>query len=99
MSWILKTDGMRVRLPSHLGYMCPAPTHGCEFDDAFQLHWAVGTRRCVVWYDDLEEALEGAFNRLKEDQTRGVWISDAQKRVVLDAGQIRARLAQRVSPD
>jgi hypothetical protein len=62
--------------------------------DRFRLHYVQGTQRCVVAYDTLEAALEGACRKLQADQGLEVWISDESKRVLLDARQIWAHLAR-----
>jgi hypothetical protein len=48
----------------------------------------------VVSYDTLDAALQKAYGRLEKDPDAEVWISDAGKRVLLDAPAIRTRFAQ-----
>jgi hypothetical protein len=61
--------------------------------DAFRLHYVQGGERCVIAYDTIEAALEGARRRLEKHPEIQPWISDATRQVLLDFNQIRARLA------
>ena len=65
-----------------------------DASDAFRLHYVRETQRCVVSYDTLDEALEGASKRIEKHPDLQVWITTAAKTAVLDDSQIRKRLAE-----
>lgn len=69
------------------------PVEMNEDSDAFRLHYVQHGERCVITYDTLTAALEGARKRLAKDPDLPVWISDATRRVLLDGAAVRARLA------
>ncbi len=60
--------------------------------DAFRLHYVLDTVRCVVSYDTLGDALEGAAKQVHQHRASQVWISDAQRRLVFDGDQVQTRL-------
>jgi len=74
--------------------MLPPSASLADGSDAFQLHYARETQRCVVSYDTLGEALEGASKRIEKHPDLQVWITTAAKTSVLDDSQIRKRLAE-----
>jgi hypothetical protein len=61
--------------------------------DVFRLHSRHEGRRCVISYETLEAALEKAFRKLKKDPQGELWITDAGRRVLLDATALRAEFA------
>ena len=75
--------------------MLPALSSLGDPSESFRLHYVQGTKRCVVSYDTLAAALEGAFKRLEKDRSIEPWVSDSAKHTLLDARQIRARFDQR----
>ena len=66
------------------------PLSSTSRSDPFHLHYAEGTIRCMVEYDDLETALEAALDRLAKDQQARPWISDPTKAVLLDTRLIQS---------
>jgi len=73
--------------------MCPQTPDTGDDPDPFRLHYVEDHRRCVISYDTLDAALEGARKRLAKHPDLRLWISDAGKRVLLDGAAIRTRLA------
>lgn len=63
-----------------------------EDSDAFRLHYVQDGQRCVHSFDTLEAALESARRKLSKRPELAVWISDAERHVLLDNAAIRQRL-------
>jgi hypothetical protein len=78
--------------------MSPPSPDAEDHSDSFRLHYVEERRRCVITYDTLDAALEGARTRLAKHPDLRLWISDAGKQVLMDGAAIRARLAAD-SPD
>jgi hypothetical protein len=74
--------------------MYPPTNDLLDGGDAFRLHYVLGAVRCVVSYDTLGDALEGAAKQLHQHGASNIWISDAQRRPVIDRDQVRTRLAR-----
>jgi hypothetical protein len=72
--------------------MSPVSPSLGDSPESFRLHYLKGARRCVVSYDTLEAALEGALRVMEKDDRAEPWISDQAKRTLMDTRQIRARL-------
>ncbi len=75
--------------------MCTQPTDADRSSDPFRLHFVQENQRCAIGYDTLEAALKGARKRMEKNKSLELWITDATKRVLLDARAIRERLAHR----
>jgi hypothetical protein len=73
--------------------MCPQTHDTGDDPDPFRLHYVEDQRRCVISYDTLDAALEGARTRLAKHPGLRLWITGVGKRVLMDGAAIRARLA------